>query len=344
MISLVLSLLLILAIASAFLAGRVSFRIMDVSSRIQENARYVFENLSYDIRMVGSAGCGYSSEANVLNNSSDWDKDLFQFPLVGYEEGISIYPAGVAGNVLRGDVLTVLRADNLKEYIIASHNAPAAQLQLTANHDIKQGEILVATDCAHAALFQMTNVNNNNTIDTIVHNTGTGMPGNCTKGLGVPVDCGSPLGTAYTFAPGSRLLRLSSIAYYLRLNASGEPALYRQRLTHGGGDAASVAEELAEGVENMQITYGVDNSVPADGAVDAYVTADQIVSAAPGASDSEKWKRVLGVRVSLLMVSPIGESITTKPQRYTFNGVTTTPSDRRLRKVLNYTIALRNRL
>jgi type IV pilus assembly protein PilW len=345
MVSLLISLLLILAIASAFLAGRMSYRVMDVSSRIQETARYAFENLSYDIRMAGSAGCGHASEANVLNNSNDWDKDLFNFPLAGFEEGVSAYPAALAGNVLRGDALTVLRADNLREYIIASHNAPAAQLQLTANHDIKQGEILVATNCSHAAVFQMTNVNNNNTIDTVVHNTGAATtPGNCTKGLGAPADCSDPLGTSYAFAPGSRLLRLNSIAYYLRQSASGEPALYRQRLAHSGGNAASVAEELAEGVENMQILYGVDTSASADGAVDAYVTADQVTGVAPGGSDSEKWKRVLSVRVSLLMVSPGNENITTKPQRYTFNGVTTTPNDRRLRKVLDYTIALRNRL
>lgn len=345
MVALVLSLLLILAIASAFIASRASFRTIDAVSRVQENARYVFENFSYDIRMAGYAGCGHSSEANVLNTASDWDKDMFNFPLVGYEEGVSTYPAGVAGNVLRGDAMAVLRADNFKEYIIASHNAPAAQLQLTANHDIKQGEILVATDCSHAAIFQMTNVNINNSIDTIVHNTGAAtLPGNCTKGLGAPLDCGSPGGTPYTFPPGSRLLRLSSIAYYLRQNASGEPALYRQRLSSSGGNAIDVAEELAEGVENMQLTYGVDSSATADGAVDSYVTADQVVNVAPGANDSEKWKRVLSVRVSLLMVSASSESITTKPQRYSFNGVTTTPTDRRLRQVLNYTIALRNRL
>ena len=39
------------------------------------------------------------------------------------------------------------------EYIIDSHNPSAAQLQLKGNHDLKQGELLIATDCQHAALF-----------------------------------------------------------------------------------------------------------------------------------------------------------------------------------------------
>lgn len=344
MVALALSLLLVVAIGYVFLGSKQSLRMMDASSRIQENARHVFETLSYDIRMAGFAGCDYATQANVLNNASDWDKDFFNFPLVGYEEGVSVFPAGIAGTVLRGDVLTVLRADNLKEYIVASHVPAAAQIQLTGNHDIKQGEILLVTDCAHAAVTQMTNVNVNNTISTVVHNTGTSVPGNCTKGLGAPVDCANPVGTSYTFPPGSRILRLSSIGYHLRQNASGEPALYRLRLSPSGGNASSVAEELAEGVENMQLTYGVDTSATADGAVDTYVTADQVASVAPGANLGEKWRRVLSVRVSLLMVSQSGESITTNPQRYTFNGVTTTPADRRLRKALNYTIAVRNRL
>lgn len=343
MVALALGLMLAAVIGTVFVTGKQTLRTTDALSRIQENARHVFETLSYDVRMAGFTGCAYATQANVLNNSADWDKDLFNFPLRGYEEGVDTFPADVAGQTLRGDVFTALRADNQKEYIVASHNPAAAQLHLTANHDLKQGEVLVATDCSHAAVFQMTNVNLNDNIDVVVHNTGAGSPGNCTKGLGLPVDCASPQGTSYTFAPGSRLLRLSSVAYYLRTNPQGEPALYRQRLSRSSGSAVLLAEEMAEGVENMQVRYGVDTTASADGAVDAYVSADQVAVVAPGVTLAEKWRRVLSVRVSLLLVSASGSSVTTKPQTYAFNGVTTTASDQRLRKVLDYTINVRNR-
>lgn len=344
MVALALGMLVVVALGYVFLGSKQSMRSMDATSRIQENARNVFETMSYDIRMAGFAGCAHSTRANVLNNANTWGSSFFDFPLQGYEEGQSTFPSEFAANVLRGDALTVLRADNQREYLVDSHVPEAAQFNLTSNHDIKLGEIVVATDCSHAAVLQMSNANINNSISTLVHNTGAGSPGNCTKGLGAPVDCSNPLGTSYTFAPGSRILRLSSVAYHLRLNAEGEPALYRLRQIASAGVANWVAEELAEGVENMQLTYGVDTSATADGAVDAYVTADQVANVAPGASLDEKWRRVLSVRVSLLMVSQSNESITTMPQRYTFNGVTTTPNDRRLRKVMDYTIAVRNRL
>ncbi|HYE34439.1 PilW family protein [Methylocaldum sp.] len=335
MVALTLGLILTVIIGYAYLGSRQAFRVMETLSRIQENARYTFDKIGYDIRMAGFTGCSFNTIANVLNNPTDWDTNLFGVPLVGYEEG-GLYPVDISANVLRGDALTVLRADNSKEYIVASHNPPAAQLQLTANHDIKQGEILVITDCRHAAIFQMTNVNNTNSIDVIVHNSGNATnPGNCTKGLGNPVpDPCTANGTAYTFAPGSRILRLSAVTYYLRNNTAGEPALYRQKLGASGGNAVTTAEELAEGVEDLQITYGVDTSAPEDKAVDTYVAADSVAD----------WSRVLTVRISLLMVSRQGESITSSPQTYTFNGTTTTPTDRLLRKTFTTTISVRNRL
>lgn len=333
MIAMSLSLLLMAVIGYAFLGARQSFRTMDTLSRLQENARFVFETLAYDLRMAGFAGCSSVTQANVLNNATDWDKDLFGQPLLGYEEGVDGYPSGVLGYAMRGDALSVLRAAS-PEYIVANHNPAAAQLQLTANHDIKQGEILVITDCIHSAVFQMTNVNNNNTISTIVHNTGNAVsPGNCTKDFGNPVPnpC-TANGTAYTYAPGSRILRLNSTTYFVGINASNEPALYRAKLAADSGNAANTQEEIVEGVEDMQIVYGEDTT--ADRSVDGYVTADAVGN----------WANVLSVRISLLMASRQDENITSKPLPYTYNGATVTPNDRLLRKVFTSTISLRNRL
>jgi type IV pilus assembly protein PilW len=344
MVSLTIGMMIVITIGYVYLGASRTFRALEASSRMQENARYAVERIGFDLRMAGYTGCSYSTVANVLNDPSAWENNLFGQPLAGYESGTSTYPDGVAGNVLRGDALSILRADNAKEYIVDSHNPNSAQFQLTANHDLKQGEILVVTDCSHAAVFQMTNVNNNNTIKTVNHNTGTGTPGNCTKGFGLPVDCSNTNGTDYTFKPGSRLYRLNAATYYIRTNAEGEPALYRQKLGYDDGDSALTAEEVVEGIEDMQITYGVDTTATADGAVDTYVTANQVAVAAPGSTGEEDWKRVLSIRVSLLLASREGEVATTKAQTYSYNGATVTPSDRRLRKVFTTTIAIRNRL
>jgi len=344
MISLTIGMMIIITIGYVYLGASRTFRALEASSRMQENARYAIERIGFDLRMAGYTGCSYSTVANVLNDPSAWENNLFGQPLAGYEHGVSAYPDGVIGNVLRGDALSILRADNAEEFIIDSHNPTSAQFQLTENHDLKQGEILVATDCSHAAVFQMTNVNTNNTLKTVNHNTGTSDPGNCTKGFGLPVDCTNTNGTPYTFKQGSRLYRLNAVTYYIRNNADSEPSLYRQKLSHDSGNSALVAEEVVEGIEDMQITYGVDTTATADNAVDTYVTADQVAATAPGTTTEEDWKRVLSIRLSLLLVSRDGEVATTKAQTYTYNGTTVTPSDRRLRKVFTTTIAIRNRL
>lgn len=342
MVALTIGLFIVAGLGFVYVSSARVIRSLEASSRLQEQMRHAFERISSDVRMAGFAGCSFQTTAVVLNNSAAWQFDLFQRPLRGYEEGVDTFPAEFGTGRLRGDALVVLRADNSREYMVASHNAAAAQLQVAANHDIKQGQILLATDCSHAALFQMTNANVNNTVDVIVHNTGSGTPGNCTKGFGLPVDCTDENGTPYAFAPGARVFRFSGSAYYVRRNANGEPALYREALRALGGNAQLAPEELVEGIEDMQVTYGVDTSSPADNAVDVYTTAPDVLAQAPGVTEDEKWRRVLALRVSVLAVSD--QSVNSQPVRYRFAGVTVTPTDRRMRKVFTTTIAIRNRL
>lgn len=126
-----------------------------------------------------------------------------------------------------------------------------------------------------------------------------------------------------TSACGTNLV--STIAYSVQNGAGGQPALFKKNDT-------SAAQELVEGIENMQILYGVDTDTPHDGA-NYYVPADP----------APNWSNVVSIRISLLAVS-LDDNLTSQPLPYTYNGATTTPSDRKLRRVFNTTIAVRNRL
>jgi len=53
--------------------------------------------------------------------------------------------------------------------------------------------------------------------------------------------------------------------------------------------------------------------------------------------------QVVSIRISLLVRS-MDDNLTLVPRAYTYNGTTTTPADRRLRRVFSSTIAVRNRL
>ena len=353
MISLTIGLIIIAGIGYIFLGSRQGFRSQDALSRMQEGARTAFEIMDKDIRMAGFTGCppnpAASGDINILSSANEWDKNLIGQPLIGYDKtsgAWSAFPAGVTGvvgNVLRGDALTVLRADNSQEFIASSHDTGTSQITLTASHDINQGAILIAAkaDCSRTVVFQKSNtctITSGSCGDAIVQHGSSSAT--ATYALG------SPAGAIDSFDAGSRIYRLSAVTYYIRANTDGEPALYRQALGTTTGSPSNTAEELIEGVQDMQLLYGIDTN--ADRAVDSYVTADTLTTSA-------NWLTVLGIRVSLLMVSRQDEQgITTEPQQYSLDmngdgdvddtGETVTPSDRLLRKAFTTTIAVKNRL
>jgi len=148
------------------------------------------------------------------------------------------------------------------------------------------------------------------------------------------------------------------LAYYvaLRSDGSGTPALFVQTL---GGAAG---EEIADGVESMQLTYGID--ADGDGVADSgdFVAASAInTGAVPAACATDpfpdeckrdlNWRKVVSVHVALLMrgqdraggaVALGGDNI------YKFGGPNGAhmqrPVDGRFRDVYETTIAVRNRL
>lgn len=349
LVAMAIGLVVVAAVGFVYVGSRQTFRAQDAMARMQESARYAYELLSQDVRQAGLLGCPATDTVNVLNNPS-WYGGLNTQPLVGYDAGVGT--TGIASALAGRDALTVLRADSSREYIVLDHTPPVnATFTLTAPHDIADGEIVVACDPAnaHAAVLQITNASTSNV--TLVHNTGTGNPGNCTKAIGTGSTCGPPVVENYvSFSPGSRLMRLSGVTYFIRNNTAGEPSLYRQKLSGSGGNATTAAEELVEGVENMQITYGVDTDATADRQVNAYQTATEIENgsgapAVPGATAADRWQRVLSVRISLLMVSRSTEAgVVTAAQTYTYNGAVVNAGDRLMRQVFTFVVAVRNRL
>jgi type IV pilus assembly protein PilW len=53
-------------------------------------------------------------------------------------------------------------------------------------------------------------------------------------------------------------------------------------------------------------------------------------------------ERVVSVRISLLMRT-VEDNVLPESQTYAYNGGSTTPADRRLRKVFTHVVAMRNR-
>jgi type IV pilus assembly protein PilW len=125
----------------------------------------------------------------------------------------------------------------------------------------------------------------------------------------------------------------STIIY--SINNAANAAVLRKNTNNQNND-------LIEGIENMQILYGVDTD--SDGTPNYYESADNV--------NATNMDKVVSIRISLLAVT-LDNNLTTEPQPYTYNGVTTTPpdittaplvKDLKIRRVFTSTIALRNRL
>lgn len=339
MVAATIGLLLLAGLGTVYLGSRETFRQQEMLGRMQEGARYAFEVMTLEIRQVGYTGCAprdktYSSlEVSV---PPDWFNELATRPLFGYESGAGL-PAVVAGELAGTDAVSVLRADDSGDFRVTDHDKASAVITLNKNHGLDLGEILtvVSADCSYASTFQMTAAPSTLKVQ---HNAGAGTPGNSTKCLGDPAGalCSGPPSGYPELLDNSKLMRTRGTIFFIANGASGEPSLFREILTTDGGEAASEAEELIEGVENMQIVYGEDTSAPVDGNVDQYVTADAVTN----------WNNVFAVRVSLLMRSVV-DNVVNQPQAISFNGATVNSgagADRRLRKVFTATIAVRNRL
>lgn len=324
LIAMLLGAFLLGGVIQIFLNTKQTYRMQEGLSRLQENGRFAMEFLTYDIRMAGYLGCmsRVSTITNTLNNPTNY---LYNFgiPVQGsnWNTATSTWlPAADASIIspLNGSDIITIRGVNPNGTTVTQHpgGSPpgSADLKLSSNPGINDCDIAIVSDCQSAAVFQITNfnaANNNNT----VHNTGacaTPGPGNDTQALG----------KSYV---GGELFLAQTISYYIRSNPGGIPALYRRR-------NANTVEELVEGIEQMQILYGVDTD--SDNVADRYQTADNVAD----------WTTVASVRVSLL-ARTIDNNIASQALTYSYNGADNiTATDRRIRRVFTSTIALRNRL
>ena len=363
LVAMSIGLLVVGVMAALYVRTAQSNRQLEALARLQENARYAFELLGYDIRMAGYTGCYVPNQtipANFIKNGPNYWWSHIARPLFGQDEtadnnanGDSNFPNVAPGaygpNALRGDTLIVLRAnteDNLGT--VGNYNLGTGTIPFSdsSNTGFRKGSLLLLTDCkSQTVLFQKTGPAdplNPPYTAAIEHAAGTGSstlsPGNCVSHLNVSSPCTTLAGTATM--NGARLAALSAHAYYLRASpykypnsSQNIPALYRQSLGTSSGQVATTAEELVSGVTDLQIQYGLRPLTPSDKVeVSSYVNASAVTD----------WSQVQAVRVTITLESP-DDSMRSESQDFKL-GNGTTLTDRRLRRSYTTTFGIRNRL
>ncbi|MDE2154956.1 MAG: prepilin-type N-terminal cleavage/methylation domain-containing protein [Xanthomonadaceae bacterium] len=318
MVAMLLGLIVIAGVVSVFLAGQQSYRTNQALGDVQDGSRIAFEMMARDIRDAGLTGCNNNGRvANVLNNSplgggTDWWANMGN-ALHGYTTG-QVDPA-VAFGTTSSPVTRVAATDSLQligavgtGLSVASTPAPtAANFHLNdLSPDLATGDVIVVCDPDHAAVLQITSYQSSNV--TVVHNDGTGTPGNCSKGLGYPTVC-SPNGNGYTYGANSQVFKLGATDWFIgnSANAASGKSLYRMDVVNTAGTLTPTAQEMVPDVTDMKIVYHQSGGA-------SYVNAATVAN----------WALVDAVQVTLTLQSSNQRAGTNaKPITRTFISTTT---------------------
>lgn len=333
MIALFIGLFLLLGLYQIFISTKQSYRLADGQSRLQENARFALETLNHDIRLAGYFGCsGVSAsnpvviandpliapytqagaaEASIITGGNDNAAGSFSdpnpalsssplTPVVQGTDAITVQFGESCGGFTTADLSDV----KASTAAIPASNTCGTITNGTGTTAATLGTPLVISNCDSAHIFRAANT------------------GETSQNKDTTATATDQLGK--TYPAGSELLLYRSYTYFIRENPAGQPSLYRL----DNNTASSVAPvEMVEGIENMQIMYGIDTD--ADGSANQYddTPAD--------------WTQVASVRIDLTARS-IDDNLIATPRTYDYNGVDDV-QDRRLVKTFSTTISLRNR-
>jgi type IV pilus assembly protein PilW len=312
-------------IITVFAQSTRTSTVNQAGNEIQEQARVALDMLQRDVRQAGYVGCN----SNRLLGSGGWLNTIaapggylnnIERYVQGYEgTGASFTPAAPAqvtgatpGASPINDAITVRVPVGEPMPVSGTMAASTSPVPVFSTAGfVANVTRAVVSDCGRSRAFVVTGL-----VGGLQHNGAANA---------IP-DFGTALGNGAAFGPQATVVAIETISYYVAPSAfSGENSLYRRVGT------ANPSEEVAEGVEDFQITYGQDTD--GDIFADIFTPADAVVD----------WTQVVSVRASLLIRSK-ADSMAQTTQSYNFNGATSVaPPDRRLRRPFNVTIQLRNR-
>ncbi|MFC3111357.1 PilW family protein [Undibacterium arcticum] len=302
MISITIGLLLLAGLTTLFAKQSSARSELDKTGRQIENGRYAMQQLQDDIQLAGYYGeywrlgalpatlpdpCATATPALVTG---------IPLPIQGYDSPATV-PSPLSGclpdaNHLAGTDILVIRRVDTTSVPIAS--AVAAQPYLQAGL------------LAPAPEF------------TYVLGTGTDTTVfNLTKRDGTPANLRKYLTDIYFVSPCSVPTGAGSTCTRSDDNGKPIPTLKRLELSLSGGAATFTTVPLVEGIENLQLDYGVDytGAVAADGAPDCYVSdpttpSTTEITACPSTAATyfakvtttavTNWSNVMAIRVNLL--------------------------------------------
>ncbi len=374
MVALTIGVFLLLGLVEIFGASRAAFATAEGVSRVQENARFAVDFMRRDLRMVGHLGClnergyirGGGLSPRMYNHAVNPSTNLvgapfalrLDMPVIGFDHngtapgqtfdmsggpvtGIgpgSFSPAldpslaNLAADAIRGSDVLVVRFLGGESARSTRVNIATNTLQVLSPLEVpffQARAVYAISNCRQVSLFQA-------------------------QGAGANINVGAGDINAVDWAteeegyasPATAVYRYEYAVYYVGLDpASGQPSLRVRNLDPGRAGLLSAPQTLVEGVDNMQLVYGVDVGAIRDDVLDQYVTAQGVGGL--DATQQLAWQRVLNVRVGLLMRSPNVAAATrddASPPFRVADTVITDARDGRVRQTYETVITMRNRV
>ena len=358
MVSMTIGIMLIAGIVQLMANNKQHYLFQSELARMQENGRYALTVLREEIQMAGVSGCSATSQVNNLldTGAAGYSDTLYnltravggwEYIAVGEETGpgdsytlsdvvsatVNSWSNGDGGSpelvaslnnkIFKGtDVLVVKYTEPPVDltYTVPTTIAVAAGTNFTISSSLDEGQLVILSDCSGADLFR----NCSSVAGQVGRINCADVPNN---------DTGLPLGHAYQVLMGNEDATISALtinSFYIGSGQNSTPTLYRKSYSLG---AAENAEPLVEGIESMQILYGVDTD--ADAVPNQYVTAAGLTGT--------NADNVVTVRISLLLrsIEEI-EEVNNSDSLAMAEATIISGSDRYLRKAVSTTIQLRN--
>lgn len=334
MIAMLLGMLITAGVIQIFISAKQAYRLQENISRLQENGRFAMNYLSKDVRMAGFVGCvskvtptniatpknpnpnpyvvpAINSAIEGMNNvtSNNWSFDSVNNPT---------FPC--SNECIKDtDVISFQSAGSCNAPVSGNTAPDNANLKIPSTNtcDIQKFDVLIVSDCTNADIFVTNNTVNDSGNSALVNVTQANAQNSQPK-------------LAHSFGNDAEIYKPQLISYFIRYGASGVPALWRADNARGG------VAELIEGIENMQILYGVDTELNTTDCPAVPPATDKAGCYVPNyyvdASQVPNWQQVVSVRINLLAVSIENNLVdldqtTNQPPVYFFNGSSITPSD-----------------
>jgi type IV pilus assembly protein PilW len=325
MVAMTLSLVLLAGALSILYSSRLTYSENDRVARIQEAGRTSVEMILRDVRAAGFNGCSRQDPTKFNNGLNANTNTLWNFgqPILGYNAtGAGWAPVIDAANVpsaTTGSDVLVVRTARQGQPLFRTNAATAdPTAPISVDRDVGAtlpvGQTVVISDCEYASVFAVTGVGPGASATTamLAHAVG-GTPGNATNSI------------TSDFLIDSIVTPIDTVIYYVRPSTSGVgPALWQKV-----GNAAPVP--LVEGIENLQIQYGVDT--------DNDFVVNQYVNASPAVN----WNNVVSLTLALLIRSETETGVERDQQIYNLLGTALGPfNDRRQRTIYSTTVVFRN--